>query len=386
MDRIEGYLKGKNVLLLTCVVCRKEGVAEYFRKRAKTLLVYNIATRYSKGLFSTVSFYEQGKVVKAEKFKTFSVPQLIDKKIPYFSHLTYLWPIFLQVLFCGRKFDLCFAEGQLFTLVSYFLKKMGWVKRVIYSSGDYFTSVKIYQTIDAFVSPRVDAIWNATAVMSQRRQADLALNRPQQVMPLGLELEMETISQRNFSRREIIHMGNLQERHGLNILAEVLPGVCQKYPDFHLHVVGSGPYRQEFEKRIQDQAVENFITFHGFISGKKELDEIFARVVLGLALYAPEKDTATSFTDPGKIKDYLSYGLPILTTRVPQIATEIEELSAGWVIEYEAQALEQKLMEVLSDLNFLKQTSEKSLVLARRYLWNNILDSVFDQTLETWHE
>lgn len=373
-------------MVLTCVVCRKEGVAEYLRKRAKSLLVYNIATRYSQGLSSTVSFYRQGKVVRAETFRTFTIPAFLDKKLPYLSHLTYLWPIFWQVLLSGQKFDLCFAEGQVFTLIAFFLKKLGRVNRVVYSSGDYFTNVKIYQAIDAFVSRRVDAIWNATDFMSRRRQGDLNLERPQQVMPLGLDLESGVIGRRRFERREIIHIGNLQERHGLNILAEALPTLVDKFTDFHLHVVGSGPYREEFEKKIGERGVGRFVTFHGFVGQKSGLDAIFEQAVLGLALYAPEKDVATSFTDPGKIKDYLSYGLPILTTAVPQIASELGATGAGWVIEYDADNLSEKLSLLLTDLDALKLAAEKSKNLAQKYLWNNVLDRVFDETLNDWHE
>lgn len=382
---VREYLLEKDGLIISCVVCRKEGVADYLAKYCRSLVSINVATRYSQGLKSTLSQFRHGELIKTRELANLGFFVWLDGYIKIAGHLSYIFPVLWAVICQRRRFHICFAEGQIFTFLAVILKRLGIIEKIIYSSGDYFTQVKLYRWLDQFNATRVDVIWNATDFMTERRSQDLKSKiAPQLRLPLGLDLHSEIVGQSRFDSSSIVYMGNLQSRQGFGLIVEALPKLVEKFPNLRLQVVGGGPDESIFRSKVKEMGLDNFVNFYGFVSLQSQLDEILGRAVLGLALYVPEQETATFFTDPGKIKDYLSYGLPILTTRVPQIASEIEQLEAGWVVNYNAPDLEEILDRIFSDREELGRRAANAQNLAKEYEWEKVLDNVLSQTLKVW--
>lgn len=384
-EKVSAYLEGKDALIISCVVCRKEGVADYLAKYCRSVVSINVATRYSQGLNSTFKEFHQRELVVSHELTNIRFLIWLDKYVKMAGHLSYIFPVLWAILRRRRRFQICFAEGQIFTFLAVILKRLGMIEKVIYSSGDYFTQVKLYRFLDRYNCSRADVIWNATDFMTQKRSADLKTKiGPQMRLPLGLNLRSEIIGQNRFDFQTLIYMGNLQERQGFSLILEALTGLVGKFPHLCLEVIGGGPDELTFRNRVKEMGLFSRVNFYGFVSSSAQLDKILGRAILGLALYAPEKETATFFTDPGKIKDYLSYGLPIAVTRVPQIAAEIEQKEAGWVIDYTAQDLEKTLVGILTNPIELRRRAGNAQNLAKEYEWERVMDSVFLQTLKVW--
>ncbi|WP_412733230.1 glycosyltransferase [Minisyncoccus archaeiphilus] len=85
----------------------------------------------------------------------------------------------------------------------------------------------------------------------------------------------------------------------------------------------------------------------------------------------PEKNF-TYYTDPGKIKNYLGCGLPILISNVPPIAVELDKNKCGAIIGNNPEDIAEKVVELLSDGESLKKYRENVLEYRKQFDWDYI--------------
>jgi len=106
---------------------------------------------------------------------------------------------------------------------------------------------------------------------------------------------------------------------------------------------------------------------------------VYEKLSLCALAAAPyEENTSSQFTDPGKVKLYLSCALPVIITRVPRIADEIEDTQAGVVIAPNAEELAEAALGLLKNELLLTKFRQNALTLAGRYSWK----SIFERALE----
>lgn len=375
-----------DILMVSCaILCRKEGMAKYFKKRCNRFALITVASRLSKSIEPKCELFSKGELVKS--FKLIIFPGFLLDRNKYLVHIGYIISIIYAALRLRRRFYLYIGEGHIYTLTGIFLKFLGICKRVIYSSGDYFTDVKSFQIIDKFISGRVDAIWSASTEMEKERESMISRFKEgsvRLVMPLGVEIQYEAIKKNELDKRNVLFIGNLQKHQGLDLFLDVMPGLLKKIPDLSLHVIGSGIHEENLKRKVKDLNLGNQVTFYGFVQCEDKIKEIFSSCSLGIALYNAQEAGFTRLSDPGKIKDYLSYGLPVLTTAVPQFSEEILRRKAGWVVGYERASLRERLLEIFNDPTALKIRAQNARSLAEDYSWDKILDNVWEQTLKIW--
>jgi glycosyltransferase involved in cell wall biosynthesis len=71
----------------------------------------------------------------------------------------------------------------------------------------------------------------------------------------------------SLQNKQLVYVGILQQsRKGVDQLLFALSLLQKKRCDFHLHIVGDGPRRSEYENIVRDLGLERFVTFHGRIS------------------------------------------------------------------------------------------------------------------------
>ena len=94
----------------------------------------------------------------------------------------------------------------------------------------------------------------------------------------------------------------------------------------------------------------------------------------------------TQFTEPGKVMEYLSSGLPVVVTKVPRIAFEIDNHRAGFAIEYDKEQLVVAILKLLTDSLLLKEYRENALQLALEYDWTVILNKAWSESTVLFRE
>ena len=206
---------------------------------------------------------------------------------------------------------------------------------------------------------------------------------PQIVVPVGAHVAR--IARKPLARAsqgQIAFMGVLLEKQGLQLAIEALPAIRAEFPSAKLLVLGDGPYATELKRLAHALGVQDSVEFAGFIENHEHIEERLADSALAVAPYVPDPTSFTRFADPGKLKNYLACGLPIILTDVPEFAQTIVSGGAGSIIPYRADALATAVLAYLKNPVALDQARVAAAQLAQPFEWDQIFDGALDRTTE----
>jgi len=289
-----------------------------------------------------------------------------------------------KVIKTKKKFDLYVGSNRLNAYLGILLRKIGRVKKVVYFSPDWvedrfgnFLLNNIYQWLDYNCVKCADLVWNSSAgvgvdLMAREREKkgySKKWRKKQIQVSDGTDKVKADFSR--IDRFKIGFVGHLREGMGVELLIEVFREIKKKIGKAKLLVIGSGPLEEEVRRKARGLKVE----FTGFIGDIDKVYKKLARCAVGVAFYEP--GSITYYTDPGKIKVYLSCGLAIVITKVPQVAWEIGEKECGMAVKYDKKEVIRAVVKILKQEKLLKRYRRNAMKLADKYSW----DRVFDRAL-----
>lgn len=287
-----------------------------------------------------------------------------------------------QVIKRRIVFELYVGSNRLNAFAGILLKRLGRVKKVVYFSPDW--SAKrfdnavlnvIFQKLDYFCVKYADIVWNSSQVMKldPMMKERLRLGYPktwskkQIQVPDGTD-DFPIPSFDEINRYKIGFVGHLKKEMGVQLAIESLSSILKKMPEVKLLVIGSGPYEQELKKMAKGLPVE----FTGFMGDIREVYRRLSSCAIAIALYEETKENISQFSDPGKTKNYFSVGLPIIITKVPKIADEINTKKCGIAIHYDGNEFSDAVLKLLKDDSVLKEYRRNVLKLRKKYSWDAI--------------
>jgi glycosyltransferase involved in cell wall biosynthesis len=94
-----------------------------------------------------------------------------------------------------------------------------------------------------------------------------------------------------------------------------------------------------------------------------------------MAMYSKQLDKWSYYADPSKTKTYLAAGLPIITTSLTHIASELERRKCAKVVEYNKKETANAIIELLSNETELKNYRKNAMTFAKQFDWNTLLDT-----------
>lgn len=322
---------------------------------------------------SGFDIFENGVNVKSE----YSVIKKIPEILSFFK--VFVLNIFWVILY-GRSFDVYVGSDNLNALSGVVLKFFGLVKKTVYYVIDYnpkrFSNKVlnfVYHKIDQICVRYCDETWNLSPRMIEGRKEHFNFaDGNQKVVPMGVWYdEMPRVLYENCQKHTLGFIGHILEKQGLQLVINCLPELSKKFPDVKVRIIGDGPYLENLKILAKDLGVERYIDFLGFIKEQKETNKLISECALGLALYDPDKASFSYYADPGKIKFYLSCGVPPVLTNVPLISEEIISKNSGLISNYDANSLIECLA-VLSDETKMKEFRITASALGAKYAWDNI--------------
>jgi glycosyltransferase involved in cell wall biosynthesis len=397
MDVSEQLLK-RSVVLVLVSISRQVELEQYFLDKVKTLAVVTMALPSFEETLSQCRLYEQGKVVKRFNLHDIKIPSSLPLQpfLRLIAHTSRVIAIISSILSLGRRFDIYFGDTYLCTPIGLILRRMKIVDKVIYYNGDYFPSpakIGVYtllnglaRLIDRFCTNRCDIVWNASPILIQiKKQKKITSKRPYNiVVPPGIDTK--SIYQRPLSQIDttsIGFIGIIGRYSGLDLFLEALLEIKKRIPNIKLNIIGSDPY-EKYGRRIRDKVqkmgLENNVIFWGFVADKARVREILSNCAIGIAPYVPSIHSYTPYTEPGKVKEYLASGLPVVITKVPRIAFEIESRKSGFAVEYSKEELVVAVLKLLTDRELLEEFRKNALQLALEYDWETILNKAWSES------
>lgn len=120
-------------------------------------------------------------------------------------------------------------------------------------------------------------------------------------------------------------VGTLKPWHGLDLLVDAFARMHRARPQSRLLVVGDGPGRGELEADVRARGLTGAVTIAGAV-GHDRVPDLLAAMDVAVA---PYPDLQPFYFSPLKLFEYMAAGLPVVATRVGQVADVIEHGRTG---------------------------------------------------------
>lgn len=352
------------------------------KNKIKKLLWIQHPLMYSKRLpGSGYELYEDGK-----KIKTF-LPKI--KKSP--AVFAYIKDFFLTIFFVLKsreEFNIFVGVNNLNAIAGLFLKKIGKVKKCIYYVIDY-TPIRfenrllnwIYHKIESICAIKCDEVWNLSPRMIEARKKikGIKSDNRHKIVPMGIWFdEIKRYKFEEINKHQLVFMGHIIEKQGVQFVIQAIPKIVKEILNFKFLVIGEGEYLKELKKLVKKLRVDKYIEFTGYIKDHATIEKLIGKSALAVALYE-KGDLDRNFTyyaDPGKIKVYLSTGVPVLLTDVSHNAKDIEERKCGKIVDPHPKSIAKTVIELMEDEKILKEYRENVLEYAKQFDWNLIFKKI----------
>ncbi len=382
----EKEIKTKNIVVVSHIYATgpAHSLENFLKDKANSLLFIGHPFVFAKDRRSFYRYYKQGKLIKESYYSFTSKNQFVT--------------IFKDILVTVSgvikfgKFDIFIGVDNINSNTGIFLKILGLVKHVFFYTIDYIPTRfpnkvmnAIYHFLDTRAIKHSNVTWNLSSVMVSEREKkgiDKKFREKQIVVPMGTDSDVSTVPFEKLKRFHVAHMGHLLYKQGVQLLIESIPLIIKKYPKFHVDIIGGGDYESSLKEFASELHVEEYITFFGFIKDHAEVEKKLATCIAGIAPYVDNEDNYVRYTDPGKIKAYLSAGLPIIVTDITQIAKEIEKNKCGFAITYSKKDLSEAIIKLLKSDTLLKTFRHNATLMAKNYTWEKIFARAFNSSLQ----
>lgn len=355
---------------------------DYLRKKsADSVLCIGHANRYLENNPVKSSYYELYRrkvLVERHDSRIINLPEFLQYTKDFFQ--TIFWFLTKQ-----KKADYFVGLGNLNAAAGLILRLFGLVDKVIYYVIDYVpkrysNSImnSLYHVIDYLCVRFCDFTWNYSEIMIKERSSKwhtTFLN--QQVVPNGIHIRKALIQP--FSKihpYELIFLGSLSKEQGVQLAIESMPGIVKKFPSARLYIIGQGYYRKMLEELVKKLHVSKYVDFLGYIADPVKVDKRLAFSSLGIAPYRVDH-TLVFHTEPGKIKRYLSCGVPVVMTHVGKISEEIINHHCGFITPYSVKEFSKIVMDYFSKINQMQKYRGNAVRYAAGYQWENIFNQAF---------
>ena len=290
--------------------------------------------------------------------------------------------LFFFLLF--SKVDILLAN-DLDTLAANYLVSVIRNKPLVYDSHEYFTGVpelqhrntvrKVWEKIENYIFPRLNYVYTVNdsiaSLYSQQYSKEVKVVRN---VPILQETPMD--SRLPGEKKILIYQGS-----GINVnrgAEELL--LAMRYLDvnkYALWIVGGGDVFNELKALAASEKLEDKVSFINKVPFQK-LREITLRADLGLSFDKPT-NLNYLYSLPNKIFDYLHAGLPILTTRLPEIARLNEAYEVGSFIEnHDPRHIAERIEYIFSDMDRYAGWKKNTLSAARAYCWQKEEETILE--------
>ena len=255
------------------------------------------------------------------------------KRSKKWGMLNLMIDFFLSIRFIIKSdFDIFIGANNFDTFAGIFCKKIlrKKINKIIYFASDFsedrFTKGilnKIYYFIESTACKHSDLVISNTK-RAEIKRFEFGLNKNYSlVMPNGVLLKNEQFKEKNIDIKKFIFVGSITKEHGLYPMIKKIHSSIKK-----LVLIGYGEDLDKILDFCKSKNIEVELHYkknHDFCI---EYMQKFNGV--GLAPYNLDSKW-TYYCSPLKVVEYISCGIPVLISSVPEIADYVKEKNLGIV-------------------------------------------------------
>ncbi|PVG84313.1 hypothetical protein DDE18_01405 [Nocardioides gansuensis] len=175
-----------------------------------------------------------------------------------------------------------------------------------------------------------------------------------------------------FAARRVVFLGHMVERMGLPTMLGALRLLRDRGVDFRADILGGGPLLPAIRERVASSDLGKVVRVHGYVEDFADVTRLLAGGSIALAPYEEDENSLSRFADPGKLKNYLSAGLPILLTDVPPNARELAEQGGAEVLASTPEAFAAGIERLLTDEREWERRHKLALDYGREFDWGSM--------------
>ncbi len=324
-------------------------ILDYLRENNKYVFLF-LAGFYkigNKKKINKLAIYKDGILEKETPFYEFSISQkLLFFLLPLKSILTFVqifWA-FASVYIRYGKIDIYFTVNAFPATIGILLKKVGLVKNTLFWVWDYYPfnhekkivvlMRRVYWQFDKFATLFSDNTFflHKRMILPRKRENIIPKLGIYKVVPIATgEANFNSNMKVHDKKIKIGFIGVLKKSQGLDIIFDNQEVIHKNFPNISFEIIGSGPEELYFKRRAKNSPLS--VKFYGYVE-ESQFEKILKNCHIGIAPYMPEPGTVSFYTDPGKPKRYINFGLPVITTNIIEFSNVIKKHKAGIVIDY----------------------------------------------------
>jgi glycosyltransferase involved in cell wall biosynthesis len=379
--RAASYLSGKVAVIVTHVrgLGPSNHLEAYLVQRSHKVLSIDHPLVYEVPAYSQYRLFVDGALVDSGEhlLKGSEVAAFFQEVV-----LTIYW-----VRKLAPKCDLFYGVDALNCIAGIIARAIGLTKKTVFYVIDWSPKRfegrilnDIYHLSDRFAALFATETWNQSNAIDRGRwrgalwsQMGKYAQRRVRIVPNAVaQVDSEIVNGTRLPYR-LVFLGHLLEKQGLQCAIKALPKIAESFKDVDLVVVGSGPYLHVLQELAFKVGVSDRVRFLGYVADEDEVIRLLASASCGLAPYLESEDSYTYFSDPGKLKNYLAAGLPIVMTRVPHNAEELEEIGCAILVDGTADGIAGGVCSVLNEDELARASRrETAIKFIRGFDWESV--------------
>lgn len=358
-------------------------LTDHLRTRAREVIFIGHPFPYAPDTRSFLRVYRHGELVHERLFWRWRGPDLAFYLKDVLLTLWWVLPRAKRAVFVG--------VDNLNACVGAVLKRLGKVRLLVFYTIDYIPNRfqsrllnRLYHLLDRTAVGAADYVWNLSPIMVKEREKRGVsfLHRAKQItVPIGTVISEDNKTAHESHPSTVAFMGHLRAGQGVENLLSAMQQVVREIPTAQLLIIGGGPLEKTLQTTAETLGLKANVQFTGFVENFLDMLGMLKNASVAVAPYVDDTTTYTRYTDPGKIKDYLACGLPVVITNVPHVAQEIEKRRCGFVVADAPADLARGIIRLLNDNNLRQEFRANARKMAADYTWDQIFDRAVTRTL-----
>lgn len=181
--------------------------------------------------------------------------------------------------------------------------------------------IEVYNALERFLLKRADVAVAVSPPLYDTLQA-LRGTKPTHLVYNAIDLQTPVVNPVSPERLTLGVIGRFSPEKGQDVMLDALPAVLAANPQVHLRIIGDGQERPALEAQAQRLGVADAVTFTGW---RSDMPEQYAQLD---ALVLSSRSEGLPFA----VLEAMSYGLPVIATRVGAIDHVITDTDTGWIV------------------------------------------------------
>jgi phosphatidylinositol alpha-mannosyltransferase len=243
-------------------------------------------------------------------------------------------------------------------------------KTNIFTFHPTFKSSNLYRVFKKYLNNYFEKIHGKIAVsVTARDSISKYFPGGYRIIPNGVDPNRFKKSGKQKNPFEILFVGRIEPRKGLQFLIDALPSIKKEFPEVKLTVVGGG-YKDM--KLVIPSEVKDSIKFLGFVA-PSDLPGIFSHA----AVFVSPAICGESFGIV--LLEAMGTETPVIASSISGYRCVIEDKKNGLLVApMSSKDIADKVMTLLKDKNLYKILVEGGLKTVRKYSWDKVAKDILN--------